>query len=138
MLILLAALTLATPTFAIKGGELEVPGTVVFETGSDKLKPESDEALQHVVEYLQAKPYVTLLRIEGHDEVQALSEKRALAAARWLIAKGIRCDRLIPVGFGASKPEERRIAFVTAALRGRPLGGASVDGGGKIAGDPCR
>jgi OOP family OmpA-OmpF porin len=138
MLILLAALMLATPTFAIKGGALELPGTVAFETGSDKLKPESDEALRHVVEYLKAKPLVTLLRIEGHDESQELSEKRALAAARWLIAAGIRCDRLLAVGFGASKPENRRVAFVTAALRGKPLGNVPVDGGGKIAGDACR
>jgi OOP family OmpA-OmpF porin len=65
------------------------------------------------------------------------------------VAKGIKCTRLIAVGFGATKPvaandtpenkaQNRRIAFVNAALKGRPIGGMSVDGGGKIAGDPCR
>ena len=66
-----------------------------------------------------------------------------------MVAVGIKCDRLIPVGFGSAKPivpndtpdhkaQNRRIAFVNAALRGRAIGGMPVDGGGKVAGDPCR
>jgi len=27
---------------------------------------------------------------------------------------------------------------VNAALRGKPIGGMPVDGGGKVAGDPCK
>src|SRR6202011_3463767 len=79
--------------FRIEGGALKLPSPVVFETGSDKLSPVSDEALDFVHDYLDAKPVVTLLRIEGHtddyggvDATQALSEKRAMAVARWLVA----------------------------------------------------
>jgi OmpA-OmpF porin, OOP family len=146
-------------TFQMENGALKLPGAVVFETGSDKLKPESDEVLQVVKDYLEAKPKITLLRIEGHtdndgvkDANQVLSEKRAMAVARWLTAAGEKCDRLIPVGFGQMKtmagtPEKqtaddktlnRRVAFVNAALEGRPIGGMPVDGGGKVAGDPCK
>ncbi len=137
----------------------QAPGAVVFETGSDKLKPESDEVLQVVRDYLDAKPKVTLLRIEGHTDNdgtapanQVLSEKRAMAVARWLTGAGEKCDRLLPVGFGqlktiAGTPDKqtadektlnRRVAFVNAALDGRPIGGMPVDGGGKVAGDPCK
>lgn len=148
-----------TVNFQMENGALKLPGPVVFETGSDKLKPESDEVLQVVKDYLDAKPEVTLLRIEGHtdnegtkDKNQTLSEKRSLAVARWLTAKGIDCKRLLPVGFGQMKPiagtpdkqtetekdQNRRTAFVNAALKGKAIGGMPVDGGGHPAGDACK
>jgi OOP family OmpA-OmpF porin len=130
--------------FKVEGGQLKLPGPVVFETGSDKLKPESDPVLEVVSEYLKAKPDLTLLRIEGHTDNdgadaanQTLSEKRALSVAHWLVAKGTDCKRLMPVGFGESKPiagtkdkqteeekaQNRRTAFVNAAIKGKPIGG---------------
>jgi len=144
------------PTFKVEGGQLRLPGPVVFESAKDVLKPESDDVLTIVKQYLDAKPEITLLRIEGHTDSdgddkanQTLSELRSLAVARWLVAKGIDCKRLIPVGFGESKPvaandtaenkaQNRRTAFVNAALSGNPIGGMPVDGGAKVAGDPCR
>jgi len=145
-----------TTSFEFVNGALKLPGPVVFETGSDKLNPVSDNVLDVVDDYLMAKPDITLLRIEGHtdsdgraDKNQELSEKRAMSVARWLVGHGIACNRLIPVGFGQTKPvapndtadnkaQNRRVAFVNAALKGRPIGGAPVDGGGKVAGDPCK
>jgi OOP family OmpA-OmpF porin len=115
--------------------------------------------LEVVASYLQAKPEITLLRIEGHTDNdgqaagnQTLSEKRAMAVAKWLTVRGEKCDRLLPVGFGQMKPiagsvdkqtpdeknQNRRVAFVNAALKGKPIGGMPVDGGGKVAGDPCK
>jgi OOP family OmpA-OmpF porin len=103
--------------------------------------------------YLEAKTYISALRIEGHTDTdgadsQPLTEKRALAVARWLVEKGVDCKRLVPVGFGNTKPvadnatpegkaQNRRMTFVNAELKGRPIGGMPVDGGGKFAGDPC-
>jgi len=148
-----------TVTFQMEGGALKLPGPVVFETGSDKLKPESDEVLAVVQDYLEAKPEITLLRIEGHtdndgvkDANQTLSEKRAIAVGRWLTAKGVDCKRLLPVGFGQMKPiagtvdkqtideksQNRRTAFVNAGIKGHAIGGMAVDGGGKPAGDACK
>ena len=147
---------LAGAPVTIEGNQLKLSSPVVFETGSDKLKPESDAVLAHVKEYLDAKSYISLLRIEVHTDSQGgteanqkLSEKRALAVARWLVAKGVPCGRLIAVGFGETKPvatnataegraQNRRTMFVNAALRGRPIGGMPVDGGGKVAGDVCK
>jgi OOP family OmpA-OmpF porin len=145
--------------FQMENGALKLPGAVVFVTGSDVLKPESEEVLQVVKDYLDAKPKITLLRIEGHTDNdgtaaanQTLSEKRAMTVARWLTTAGEKCDRLLPVGFGQMKPIagtaaaqtadektlNRRVAFVNAALDGRPIGGMPVDGGGKVAGDACK
>ncbi|MBK8266520.1 MAG: OmpA family protein [Nannocystis sp.] len=47
---------------------------------------------------------VSLVRIEGHASDQALSEARALAVTRWLVVRGVACERLVPVGFGPTKP----------------------------------
>lgn len=143
-------------SFEIEGNALKIPAPIVFETGSDKLKPESDKPLEHVKAYLDAKTYISLMRVEVHTDSQgaaaanqALSEKRAMSVVRWLVAKGVDCKRLIPVGFGDTKPivsndtaegraKNRRTMFVNAALRGRPIGGMPVDGGGRVSGDPCK
>jgi len=146
----------APPSFEIENNALKLPGQILFETGKDKLKSESEPLLAHVKAYLDAKSYVTLLRIEVHSDAQGadsynqmMSEKRALAVARALVGRGVDCKRLLPVGFGESKPiadnttaegraKNRRTVFANAALRGKPIGGQPVDGGGKVAGDPCR
>lgn len=140
--------------FEVENGQLKLPGPVMFETGKSVLKPESDAVLDVVQKYLEAKPAITLLRIEGHtDNVgiaadnQRLSEGRAMAVAQWLVAKGISCKRLLPTGFGQDKPiadnktpegreQNRRTAFINAELKGKAIGGMPVDGGGKVAGDP--
>lgn len=155
-LVLVTGVAHGKPPYVIEDNALSMPGPVVFETGSDALKPESDAVLMHAKEYLDDKDYISLMRIEGHTDStgaseagQALTEKRALAVARWLVKKGIDCKRLIPVGFGDTKPIapndtaenralNRRMVFANAALRGRPIGGMPVDGGGRVAGDPCK
>ena len=158
---LLAVLCLATaaradaPAFELDGNVLKVPAPIVYETGAAKLAPASDAALAHVAAYLAAKTYVSALRVEVHADAsgdraaaQALTEQRALAVARALVGRGVDCHRLVPVGFGATKPvadnataegraQNRRTLFVNAALRGRAIGGQPIDGGGKLAGDPC-
>jgi OOP family OmpA-OmpF porin len=146
----------SAPQFELDGNQLKLPGPVQFETGSDKLKPESDAVLGHVQAYLIAKSYISLMRIEGHTDSdgnpqqnQTLSEKRALAVGRWLVGHGIDCKRLLAVGFGGNKPiansstpdgkaQNRRIVFSNAELRGRPIGGMPTDGGGRVAGDLCK
>jgi OOP family OmpA-OmpF porin len=147
-----------TPTtqFVVTDNRITLPGPVVFRTGSDDLDPVSDTVLEVVLDYMSSKPEVTLLRIEGHTDSdgnaasnQTLSEKRAMSVARWLVDAGIDCRRLLPVGFGQTKPiapndtpankaQNRRVAFINAAIQGRAIGGMSTSAGGVIAGDPCR
>jgi OOP family OmpA-OmpF porin len=132
----------APVTYRLDGNRLELPGPIVF-TG-EALDPASDPALEHARGYLAAKDYITRMRIEGHAEDQALSERRAVAVGRWLVAHGVDCKRLIAVGFGPNKPiadnstpegraQNTRIELHNAELRGRAIGGAPVDGGGQLA-----
>ncbi len=151
------ALSLAAePTFELDGHSLKVPSAIVFETGKPTLKPESDAALSHVKAYLEAKTYLTTLRVEVHTDAQGadaanqkLSEQRAAAVVAALVRLGVDCHRLLAVGFGETMPvadnrtaegraQNRRTRFVNAALRGDAIGGMPLDGGGVVAGSPCQ
>lgn len=98
--------------FEVENGQLKLPGPVMFETGKSVLKPESDAVLDVVKQYLEAKPAITLLRIEGHtDNVGTseynliLSKTRAAAVRADLIKRGgVDADRLTSEGFGATRP----------------------------------
>lgn len=145
----------AKPDFEVEDNRLKLPTPIEFETGSATLKAESSTSLEHIKAYLESKSYITTMRIEGHVccgasdvDAQKLSEQRALAVTAWLISKGIDCKRLLPVGFGPTKPvadgttpqgraENNRIEVRNAALKDRAIGGMPTDGGGKVAGDPC-
>lgn len=136
--------------YELEGNELKLPGPVVFAINSGKLKPESDVVLDHVKGYLEAKSYISLMRVEVHTDSlgdekanQLLSEERAVAVVEALVKRGIACERLIAVGFGGTKPisenetlegraRNRRTVFVNAALKGKPIGGMPVAGGGKV------
>ena len=135
---------------------LKLPKPIIFETGSDKINlEESKESLNHVKEYLTAKKYITVMRIEVHaqraeDEkkLQTLTEKRALAVANWLVENGIYCQRILPVGFGSTKPafdesspeasQNNRVEFQNAELAKHPIGGMPLDGGGKAVEEFCK
>ncbi|HUC80422.1 MAG TPA: OmpA family protein [Flavisolibacter sp.] len=94
---------------------IEVDATVVlrnlfFETAKYNIRPESEVELDKVVQLLQDNPTVKI-QIEGHTdnvgsavENQKLSEARARSTVNYLIEKGIKGDRMIPKGFGATKP----------------------------------
>ena len=114
-----------------------------------RFRPGQARQLDPLVTWLAEKSYITTVRIEGHSTVpsnaQTISEAQAMTVARALVSKGVDCTRLIVVGFGSSKPvaasgdpANNRIEFVNAALRGRPIGGLPLDGGGNVAGDPCK
>jgi OOP family OmpA-OmpF porin len=155
--LLFASLALATEParFQLEGNELQLPSPIVFVTGSAQLKDESNAALEHVKGYLAEKSFISLMRVEVHTDStgddrfnQKLTEQRAAAVVDALVKKGVPCERLLAVGFGESKPvapndsaegraQNRRTVFVNAALKGRPIGGMPVDGGGVVAGDSC-
>ena len=141
----------APATYELDGHRLILPRPVDFAAASDVPGRGSEIALEHVRGYLQAKPAVTQVRVEGHfsgPDAQAMSERRALAVARELVRMGVDCKRLYPVGFGDTKPivdgstpegraQNNRIEVHNVALLGRAIGGMPADGGGRPAGDPC-
>lgn len=142
--ILFAGTAIAQPK--IENNQLVLSGPIAFKPKTDKFSNGVDSLLMQIKNFMDSKSFVTLLRVEGHvasgDDAsdQTLSEKRALAVVRWLVEKGVDSKRLLPVGFGSTKPvsqtasENTRIVFALAALRGHLIGGMPADGGGKIAG----
>jgi len=83
---------------------------ILFDTGSDRIRPESTPTLVEITTMLREHPELRIA-IEGHtDNVgqaaanQALSERRAGAIQSYLVSQGIPAARLQSRGLGASKP----------------------------------
>jgi outer membrane protein OmpA-like peptidoglycan-associated protein len=131
-------------TFDLEDNALVLPGPIAFKADGELDAAASAQALWFIHDYLEAKPYITLVRIEGHgdqagQDAVMQSGDRALAVGRWLVAQGITCDRMLAAAFGNLKPtadgstpegraKNRRIEVVNAQLKGRPIGGMPLDG----------
>jgi len=83
---------------------------ILFDTGSDRIRPESTPTLKEIGQILKDHPELKL-RIEGHtDDVGddaanlSLSEKRANAVRAYLVGHGIEEGRLQTKGLGETKP----------------------------------
>lgn len=143
------------PTAELRGGAIVLSEPIEFEAGSDRIAASSEDVMAALAALLDERSDLSLLRIESHSDAQGVeevnqqrTEARAIAIARWLVGNGVDCSRVIAVGFGETKPiadnqtadgraHNRRIELVPAALRGTPIGGMPVDGGGQVAGDAC-
>ena len=128
-----------------------LPSPIVFKTGSEAIDMDASKAaLEHIKAYLDAKSYISLIRIEAHSDNAGnetknleLCGKRAKALVDHLVKQGIDCKRLIGVAFGSSKPvasndtpdgraQNRRINIINAELKNHAIGGMPIDGGGVI------
>lgn len=117
-------------TVFVSKQEIRILQKINFETASAKIKPESFTILDQVAQQLRAHQEVLKMRIEGHtDNVGAdlynlrLSQARAESVMQYLNGKGVAAERLVPVGYGESKPiasnntdfgkaQNRRVQFV--------------------------
>ena len=88
---------------------------IYFESGSDKLLPESDPALNELGDALQRNPD-SRYEIQGHTDSHGpaeynmkLSQMRAETVRTWLIThKNISGDRLVAKGYaGETRPETK-------------------------------
>lgn len=92
-----------------KDGFLALYG-ILFDTGKDTIKPESEPLLAEIVSLLTNNASLKL-SVEGHtDNVgnpkanQTLSQKRAESVKKWLAGKGVDGKRLETKGWGDTKP----------------------------------
>ncbi len=81
-----------------------------FDVGSAKLRPESATALEAILALVNGKPGSRWV-ISGHTDNQGsavlnkkLSESRAASVVAWLTAHGVEANRLMPQGFGPTRP----------------------------------
>ena len=88
----------------------DIRENVVFNTGSEKLRPRAFPTLDDIASAMQRfpEPY---LEVSGHTDSQSsagfnltLSEQRAISVTRYLEERGISSDRLHPIGYGESQP----------------------------------
>jgi len=140
-----------------KGGSIQLPGNIVFDTDKATLKPGSgsEVVLDQLKQFLvENEKKIAKIRIEGHTDNQGtpdhnleLSGQRALTIKKWLVANGIDEKRLVATGFGQDKPiapndkeegraQNRRTEFKIAETfdkKGKPRAylGLPVLGGGK-------
>ena len=90
-------------------GRVQLHG-ILFDLDKASLQPTSTKQLQHVVTLLKDYPELTL-EVQGHTDDQGseaynleLSQRRAETVVAYLKLFGIDTGRLIPRGFGESKP----------------------------------
>ena len=122
----------STPDFGkvIESSGRFVTHGILFDTDSDRIKPESAAVLQSIARGLQASPDLKV-EIDGHTDSTGiaqhnmdLSKRRAEAVKTVLVSQfNIDASRLTTAGFGSSKPaapnttpegkaQNRRVEFV--------------------------
>lgn len=94
----------------IETGQILRLNNIFFDEYSATLKEESKPELNRMVKLLKEKPEL-IIEISGHTDAvgddndnQILSEKRAASVKDYLIAKGIKPNRLQSVGYGETQP----------------------------------
>ena len=93
----------------ITKGEVTTRG-ILFDTGSDRLRPESNRTLADLLAALTRAATLNV-DIEGHTDAvgdaaanQQLSERRAASVVKYLIDRGVAPARVRAVGLGESVP----------------------------------
>ena len=91
---------------------------IFYDFNKATLRPESQKALNELVQLLNENPNVTI-ELSAHTDCRGsdayneqLSQRRAESVVAYLIAHGIAADRLTPKGYGESKPKriKKRVA----------------------------
>ena len=92
-----------------QSGRVSVYG-INFDTGKSTIRPDSEPALNEVVKLLQANSSWAMV-VAGHtDNVGTaavnltLSRARAQSVISWLSVHGVAAARLVPAGFGDTRP----------------------------------
>ncbi|MEM7351815.1 MAG: OmpA family protein [Acidobacteriota bacterium] len=89
---------------------VELPGSVLFDLDSDRLKPEAMTALDQVLLRIRSK-HEAHVTVEGHTDNQgtdqynqSLSRRRAQSVADYLVAQGLARHAIEIRGYGESQP----------------------------------
>lgn len=84
---------------------------IFYEFDKADLTPESTEALEKLVTMMDENPNITIelgshCDYRGNDQYnQKLAQRRAESVVKYMIAHGVKADRLTAVGYGESRPK---------------------------------
>ncbi|WP_428269633.1 OmpA family protein, partial [Haliangium sp.] len=97
----------------LSGTRLEILDKVYFRSGRDTIQRRSFGLLDNVAQVLVAHPEIKKIQVEGHTDDRGrdefnleLSQRRAEAVVEYLVGAGVARERLVPKGFGETKPIE--------------------------------
>ena len=113
------------------GERLQIKGKVFFDLNKASIKAASYELLFEIARFLNERPDITLIEVQGHTDTQGsrvynldLSTRRAAAVKKFLVKEGlVESQRLKSKGYGSDKPlqqgqtsqihaQNRRVEFV--------------------------
>ncbi len=128
---------------SIEGNRLNLRARIYFDSGKDRILPESYGVLNAVAQTLDGNPQLELIRVEGHTDGRGsaaynrrLGERRALSVVRYLMGHGIDGTRFAPQSQGEEKAAaaddsdhgralNRRVEFTILRRDGQPTAAAS-------------
>lgn len=110
----------------VEARRIVITEAVYFESGETSIKGESLDVLDDVAQLLRDNVGIRKVEIGGHSDDQgpddfnlALSQRRMDAVVGYLVAKGVDGERLVPVGYGESRPVEPNDSEERRALNRR-------------------
>ena len=106
--------SLARPRIEVTKNKINLKEKVFFDTGKSTIKVESHPLLDEVADVLLATPEILKIRVEGHTDSRGgdldnlkLSQARAEAVVKYLVAQGVDGERMQAVGFGEQQPIDK-------------------------------
>lgn len=112
-----------TPVKALEKNQAYTLKRIFFEFDQAVLTSDSKKELDLLVEQLKQHPQLQVQLIGHTDEVgtmkynQQLSEKRAKAAAAYVLGKGVGKEQIVALGKGSEEPLDRKNGAENAANR---------------------
>jgi large repetitive protein len=95
----------------ISAGKLEILDQVYFDIGKATIQKRSFKLLDNVATIVNGHSELKLVRIEGHTDSDGddaknlkLSQDRCDSVKDYLVKKGVTPERLLPMGYGETKP----------------------------------
>jgi outer membrane protein OmpA-like peptidoglycan-associated protein len=134
----------STGPVVIQDNSILILEKVQFETGSAKIRPESNKLLDAVASTLKDHPEFQLLEVQGHADARGskalnlkLTKERAISVMKAMISRGVEAKRLRAMGYGSYCPVDggatneafdrnRRVEFKIVINGGKPTDVALV------------
>jgi outer membrane protein OmpA-like peptidoglycan-associated protein len=119
--------------------KIEILEKVFFDVNQATIQTRSFGLLDQVAAVLKNNAQITKVRIEGHTDSDGsdesnmkLSQARVDSVMNYLVGKGIAKERLLPVGYGETKPtvpntskadkeKNRRVEFAIVEVEGKSV-----------------